>query len=314
MAEPYRKKLFQDNGYHICDPAADDMAAALRLKKIRDLLEVTEQGREALRFLDCRNIPVVFADRGGTARYCSRRCWVVDRLEMVKGSERVELSLDAADELLAGSLIHELRHARQAAKGVLYPDRLVSPADYIWHKRVMEADAEAEAVLRAFEIKQAGQDALFETRRDGVFGDMCKAAEAQYAKDPASLRDGRLKRAAFDAWFTSFGCQNRHFYDAEALSGGWETHEARFDLAKKKNGVGEALQLRDIEKIAMAGEEEVNYLMLPGFLPLDAPCYREGFAPGHQDRLFRLTERWKHKIGRANQPLHQRLFSRKQGR
>lgn len=263
-----------------------------RLENIKALLSVTEEGRGVLAFLAAKKIPVVFAEQESVARYAVHRTWKIDKFDILDGSESLKLNPKEDDAHLAGSIVHEVRHARQNHARQMYRDQRISLQDYIWNLRVLEADAEAEAVLVCFRAKLAGHPDMFDARKNSAYGDMCLAAEKIYAADPISIEDGRLKRAAFDVWFSLQKSEIKHGYDSNAISSEWLSRQAEFNLIAQRKYPAVKMTKEDIAQMACVANEQGNYLALPGFKPLDDPYYTEDFAPEHVGQINKLTKKW----------------------
>lgn len=210
------------------------------------------------------------------------------------GSAYLRLSTALAPHHYLDVLIHEERHADQFDYKNIHSqiDQMrVSPGDYVWLNRVLEADAQTEAVYQQLIIQLAGDDSCMNYNKIySSDGPMFKAAQEQYLKDPTSLNDGRVKRAAFDAWFNIPEVKD-NFYDRKAVDYGswWEGH----DRALAKKDIGKSVLPREVvESIGIAADEKLNYLTLEGYPPIDDPYYKENYTPENQKMLDRMTNNW----------------------
>jgi hypothetical protein len=157
-----------------------------------------------------------------------------------------------------------------------YSTSIPSPVERIWYDRAVEADAQATAVEIAWKLKDTGKPAAWNslTSFEEPGNTIATAYEKQALADPASVDDGRAKRAAFDEWFVT---KTRLDYSFTELYNGWAVEKViDKDKLEKLTAHGsklEPLKVSDIEKL---GElSSVNYLTLPGGRALDDPYYRK---------------------------------------
>lgn len=191
----------------------------------------------------------------------------------------VEVSGISTKGMLVLVLAHEMQHQRQIMAGLLNPynqHKMPSPVEAVWYNRAIEADAHATAVDIAWKLKEEGKPAAWEHAR---YVDRCKEMAQKYEeealRDPASVADGRAKRAAFDHWFVqkqtlSMGLTTSQSYNSGAMSN-IPSAAVAFEWAKKGIKV-QPLTAADFEKLGDLSD--TNYLKIPGSRNLDDPYYR----------------------------------------
>ena len=126
---------------------------------------------------------------------------------MTSSPEEIRLQGFSTQGSLTVMMAHELQHLRQTQAGLRssFQGKLRTPEEAIRYERVMEADAEATATEVAYKLKVAGQPESWEALQRGftMGSEISTAYEKMAMEDPASVADGRAKRAAFDTWFTA---------------------------------------------------------------------------------------------------------------
>jgi hypothetical protein len=205
---------------------------------------------------------------------------------------------------LVATLAHELRHAWQDARGFL--ERLHrSPEDIVWMTRLVEADAEANAVQICWELKEAGYPDAFEAHKKTGYADESLVAYEQTAQaDPASVSNGLAMREAFDQWFAR--PWRRDAYDKGTVE--W----LEFILTHYRAGVKDkftSIRMSNLEKLGDTPDGTVNYITAhkAQFHALDAQYYRGGIAAPIRDRIEQIKSAFKFENGknphyRPNQP------------
>ncbi len=290
----------------LCDrhsplPAAQEQ---LRLGEIFAKAGASPEGQELLRILEEKNVRIIFSRETDLACYNSRVVAIEGKYHPLPRTQQILLNPDQYTLSLSASLLHEARHIQQCLGGVFRPNKQVSPFDLAWFIRTVEADAAASAMMVAFRMKLNGDDALFAVDSANFYAGMHRAVDKQYAQDPTSLHDGRLKRTAFDAWF----CEKLKFnYDDETIHQDWKNVCSILDRHPYHGLQKTPLTCEDVEKTGLVGGETVNYLTLPGFRRLDDPYYKSGFDRWQEKALEKLTAEWENTFqpqqsGLANKP------------
>lgn len=108
-----------------------------------------------------------------------------------KGLGRYLLSFTAA-----------LRRAGHTFNGSA-PQAGLSPQEFLWRWRLMEADVEAVCHLVAWELRYAGAGFLWRQMMSGGKGDIAAAFEEKASNSFPATFDGAALKCAFDQWFAS---------------------------------------------------------------------------------------------------------------
>ncbi|TVQ84128.1 MAG: hypothetical protein EA357_03450 [Micavibrio sp.] len=223
-------------------------------------LAAVPEGYEVAVFLNTERVEICFDEQAFSE---AASAVTITGLKDGKYSySRPTIILNAAlgDNNITQALVHEVQHLRHHLNGLGNPDRILSEEDHQLFRAVQEADAQAAAVDVTFKMKLKGDGKPYERTAAIGYEDMCRAYEKAYEADPQSIRDGRAKRAAFDAWFTK---QSRvAHYDRNTV----DVHTPFLEnLRKKYSGHGlkpGRLKKEWIRKIGALSD--VNYLDLPG--------------------------------------------------
>lgn len=183
------------------------------------------------------------------------------------------------------TFLHEMRHALQIISGFLSPPRQASLLDTVWFTRVIEADAESFNAIQLLQLGLDGDTEPFEYAEAGQFGTIYDAIIEMYQKDPTTLNDGRLRRVAFDAWFSipTVGIN----YECESLRS-YAIEKEFYQRFEKQGQVfhDTPLTAKYLEALGTLDSDEPNYLTLPGFRSLDDPYYRFNFASKEVKKLW----------------------------
>lgn len=281
---------FQENKQSI-DNAADSLSPeklSQRLNSIINRVVSTEDGLKLVRFLIDNKVPVFFSLDTSIAAHRTSLEIRDGRLMPAAGTQHIVMNPLCDDNLLIAAFLHEARHTEQCLSGLALPDTAVPPLHLAIFTRMLEADAQSSAVVQAFKMKLAGDSSVFDAGLTIGYTEMFRTAEREYAKDPAALDDGRLRRAIFDAWFSDED-GNRHGYDEKVFHQIWP-----FFCAQAAHGgfVRQSLTIETLQKLGTVGGETINYLALPNALSLGGPLYTEGFAPLNMIKLLELTSDW----------------------
>ena len=182
----------------------------------------------------------------------------------------------ATDGALTVMMAHELQHLRQAQGGLRssFQGQMRSPEEALRYERVMEADAEATATEVAYKLKLAGKPEAWKALQSGQVmpPEISTAYERMVTEDPASLNDGRAKRAAFDTWFTAKtkeGLTLPDVYNNQAF----RNYPDVDHLEKMMNNGATVTPLTTDDLKKFGALSDVNYLDIPGSKPLDDPYY-----------------------------------------
>jgi len=207
------------------------------------------------------------------------------RLQGVQPSHlSILINPDFSNEEIATVFLHEMRHVLQYTAGAVLAARQCSVPEAAWHKKVLEADAESFNILHLFRRHLDGDSKLYDIHKN-YSPVMMEAMEKAYKEDPHSLFDGRLRRAAFDAWFENKEKCLEYETDAAAfyqilLGDAWLK-------IQENNIILPPLTVQDLEVLGAIGfGGDKNYLTLPGFRPLDDPYYRLNFASDEMKKLW----------------------------
>lgn len=200
-------ELFRESAGRIITPGQPDAAGdATYLKAVRDHLAKSKTGAALLKWADAHGVKTVVDHQ------------ITDKLIglYLEGPNTVLLAANRPVERAAVGLGHELRHAWQAAHGLIPNANGLPLEDMVIKNRLLEADAATVHTQIAAELKyDAGDDTAWEIIRNSRQGDMINAYEETYetAKQGGLDAAARLDacKAAFDAWMNG---EPRLFYDA----------------------------------------------------------------------------------------------------
>ncbi len=247
-----------------------------RINRALDTLAAVPEGQELVDSFRARNLPVDLAadplHRGG--QLDSLNGVTNDRISAE--ISRMKLQGYSTDGMLIVQMAHELQHLRQGQAGLRSPfqGQLRSPDDAIRYERIMEADAQATTTEIAWKLRQAGKPAAWTSLMEGSVmpPGIAQAYEKAATEDPASLIDGRAKRAAFDAWFTAKPAAGRATTDInndQAL----RNYPSPGQLKELAEAGARPAPLTNDELKKFGALSGVNYLDIPGGRPLDDPYY-----------------------------------------
>ncbi len=291
MAFEKTSETFGENGGDIAAEGrlSPEEAARLRMSSLIEKIRATPDGEGLLKFLQDNGVMFRFSRDVETAGFActslpDKGTWHTD-----PASKHIALNPDKPDINLIESFLHEARHAQQAMAGALQPTNHVSPMEMAWYTRFIEADAQSEAVIKTFKMKLAGDGSVFETAKNSVYRDMFETAEREYARDPAALDDGRLRRMVFDTWFS---LNIKHDYDLYSAQKKFPYRVQMLEMLPDNGLQNKALDIGDLEKLGTVGGEAVNYLTLPGFKPLSDMQYLGDFRPGTLNALNEMKTVW----------------------
>lgn len=296
MSEP--EDQFKENAESVLPPYLQPQGEKeqARLERIMGKLAAHDEGWEILQFLEEKKVPVVLIKEldGVAARAGISFRAENGEITLLQGSQRIEVNVIRPDTEIAAVMLHEVRHLRQFLAGFIYPERYVSPADLAWFTRVIEADAETASVMAALRIKIAGDPSLFKAAQNSpFFYEMYRVAEEEYKKDPSSLDDGRLQRKVFDTWFDPVYARGKGVYDEQVVFEQWPFFKMRMEFCASTPETAAPLTAAEITGIGVCGGEEINYLTLPGFRPIDDPYYKADFSFFHLQKIDELTKEWR---------------------
>ena len=182
--------------------------------------------------------------------------------------------------MVVALLAHEIHHQRQIMAHLLEPyqeGKMPSPVEVLWYNRFVEADAHATAIDICWKLKQAGKPSAWNfVRYVDRLGPMAERYEQMAAKDPASVTDGRAKRAAFDRWFEP--TPMKHSAGA-TVSQTYNSIGAKLapDLEKAEEWVAKGIRVEPMTTADLAKLGDLapfNYLKIPGGRTLDDLFYR----------------------------------------
>ncbi len=286
----------QENKASITDMMAPLSPAALhrRMQGILAQVITTPGGQELIDFLMANKILFNFSpDVARAAFHC--RVGIENGKTVTKAPWCILLNPAHGDLELVAAILHEARHAQQAVAGMMTPQDLLSAAEYAWHVRLIEADAQSEAVLKGLKKKLAGDSSLFDALKASGYAEMFRTAEEGYREDPASLDNGRLRRMVFDAWFTP---TSKQIYDISVATQELPNLFGRLTITPGHGMKRAPLRVEDIQKLGAVGGESVNYLTRPGFRSLDDDYYKGGFAPEIAQAL-KMSDDWQKQLETA---------------
>lgn len=255
------------------------MVRKWRINSAMETLEQTPEGKELVRIAEQTKLPLYVnpdpLSRGGGM--WEEAAVTGDR--MTGTPQKITLQGFSTEGDFTLILAHELRHLQQAHLEAInaFQGKLVSPEDHIFQKRVVEADAQATATEIAWQLKEQGKPEAWKAAKAGnvMPAEIADAYERMATSDPASLTDGRAKRAAFDEWFTAkFAKSGRTVVDIYNYSNMNLYPQDREKLLQlRANGAKvEPLTVDDFKKVGSVSA--LNYLDIPGGRPLDDPYYR----------------------------------------
>ncbi len=112
----------------------------------------------------------------------------------------VYLGANFDDERLAFTLVHEAAHAEQYSKYTPNAFGHNNLKSEIMVTRILEADADAKAMMYAYDMKERGDNSIYEKMaKDSP--EIAYAFEESISNKPENLHNGKALEAAFDAWF-----------------------------------------------------------------------------------------------------------------
>ncbi len=252
---------------------------------IQDEVSKSQLGRKMMRLAHQGGVQFSFGmlpEEGMVAGYLNRQRQGVYNIngDLLNAPDSKRFLANAAVDTA-----HELGHVVQdKAVGSDFDigDYTISHQDRLLSLRHFEAGATAASIQVAWEIGQNGNDGAWQAiSTEGPDTDCAAAFAAMAEADPASVRDGRARRAAHDAWFANAGRLND--YDdsitssyrqilvclAEQQAVGFPRKDAAMLVGKLGHDT-----LPD-ERLLAAAEtpDGINHLTLPGHLPVRAPAY-----------------------------------------
>lgn len=200
--------------------------------------------------------------------------------------DKIEIYLASqfSNKQLQSQLLHEVHHARQIFNNLAFPTTYVPPADLILWNAFLEADAQADVMIRAFKALLSGKPNIISSISDS-YQKMWDAISEGYNKDPQTLQDGRLRRMAFDAWFLG---GHVPIYAQDVMDLKWKLFKTYSHFPASP------LTAADLAKIGTTENEGFNYLLIPGFRPLTDDYYRTPLYGIQKQQLDKLTAEWKH--------------------
>lgn len=285
---------FKENALSFKRNHYDTFVGNMRLKSVRKNMEKTSVGRAIIQNLEDNNVGV-FIDQwmprgqhGTLWAHVNHDNWTNGRPEVTHNT--MCLNPRNGVEQMMDVLFHEARHAMQNSQmGLVNPSKLCSAEDYLWHTRMVEADAQASAVELTYKhYKETGSRMDYKYTVDhSPFKSMHKAFAKSVKKNPDNLHNGVAKREAFDTWFKG----ESRFFSSRSNT---EVYDHN-DLMRRMPGWMESIDTfkPDIQEGALTKDDFMvigtissdgkpykgsNYLDLPGYPAIDSPMYREGFT------------------------------------
>ncbi len=159
---------------------------AARVNELREIMRRTATGREMIEFAEQENVRIFFSGK-------------VEDCAIYRPSSHILMSQRLPRKLQPIVLGHEIRHAWQERQGLLLY-KATNIADAIVHTRFAEADAYALEAELAWELEQGGiikgAWAYYKKQETKL-----STAFERAAANPAAVKTGAARRAAFDAWF-----------------------------------------------------------------------------------------------------------------
>jgi len=280
---------FRENAAHLCAPHVLPPYPATWQISAATIDRVLDDNKRAKKIWDSlkkdAGAHVVFLWGGGVATYADPGFVHDGKMYPLPGQVSIALDCWEDAEYLARAFLHEMRHVLQHVAGLSNAPRHASLFDEVWFARIMEADAESYNAIELFRLRLQGDDELFRCGRSGIFGGIYSAIEEMYYQDATTLDDGRLRRAAFDAWFSIPSV--RMHYECQALKN-YPTIKEWYEYFEKEGHIfpDTRLTAADLHVLGSLDGVEPNYLTLPGYRPLDHPYYRLDFASREMKKLW----------------------------
>ncbi|MFN7113481.1 MAG: DUF6782 family putative metallopeptidase [Alphaproteobacteria bacterium] len=260
--------------------SAAPLVERLRINRALETIAKVPEGKVLVDLLKQSGVPIKMEKQFGSigASFSSRKTSKDGKLNIEPGE--IYLPAFSNHGRLVAHLTHELRHLEQMMGNVLDPamNKAVSPLEFIWYNRVIEADASATTTDIAYKLHKAGHsDSWKELQRERSNPtDIAAAYEAAVQKNPKAAEDGSAKRAAYDSWFEARWGMNREL--AEMYNSQGFTNYVSIGGALQKgyldNTPIQPLEPKDIKKVGALSGTGVNYLDLDGARPVDDPYYR----------------------------------------
>lgn len=262
-----------------------------RTQGLRGKIGSFPEGREILRILDARGIEIKFDNTmTTTGKHETRGLTLIDGQWKALGGETIYLNPKMSDAQLLTTFFHEARHARQFAVGAAFVSKNCSPADVIWNNRIIEADAQATAVIQAYQLKLAGDSSAFdEGKTHPSYANMFNFVEELASKDPSTLKDGWAKQMAFEIWFKNDSLID--LYDIDCMENIWPSLKLAFDSLDNRKHPKQRLNHNDMDKLR-AIDNHKNYLASDNGRKLDDEHYVTPKSATAAQQLIKLMETW----------------------
>ncbi|MCK5295576.1 MAG: hypothetical protein KAJ75_01680 [Alphaproteobacteria bacterium] len=157
-----------------------------RLAKIVDRIEKSPHGKELL-------------EKAGKAGFTIEMMGGIQAYGGMNPSKKIIiLNEDVKDEQLMGTLAHECRHVGQCSNGMNSDVRRDSIKTFLMNESALEADANANAALVTWQLKEAGDNAPWE-KFQLIYCDVANSFE-ESAKN-GGAENGEAMSKAFKGWY-----------------------------------------------------------------------------------------------------------------
>jgi len=112
------------------------------------------------------------------------------------------------------ALMKSMRMAWTHKQGVLINPLAFQPEEAVLVNRIQAADSDIAIVAMLWDMKLAGETALWNNAMVGGYYDLCAAYAMEAMTDFRSIKSGLAARAAFEKWFISGRCKS---YDRDII-------------------------------------------------------------------------------------------------
>lgn len=168
------------------------------IEEYKKMLSVSKLGKELVEFADKTGVKILFDDHQNSLGYFN------------PSKNIVAIRSDINEDMIVGTLAHEIRHAWQFTQGLSVTTEY-SPRDMVLMSALLEADAEACHAQVAWELKEAGNPGVMEESLGGAYAIVQDSFNDIMVNGSKNVEEA--KRNAFDAWFKNEKMRNRYVYD-----------------------------------------------------------------------------------------------------
>ena len=230
---------------YVSDATLDEMQAKLNTydKAIKSLSDVVIEPTES-KFDKMVSTPTKQTTLDNVISFGSDSCLFKSYLEFTRSNNiKIELSsstetsfyhkdkeviyLNPYLDVFAGSssLIKAMRNVWNHKQGILINPLTFQPEETVLINRLFAADLDVTKIAYIWDLKLAGNDAVWNDAMSGSDYDLYSAYAVEAMADFRSIKNGLAARAAFEKWFISDRCKNYDREIIQVLLGNHAIHE-----------------------------------------------------------------------------------------